>query len=432
MTVATVPVVPAYARRARLATYLLFFSQGVVGLSWVVRAPLVADQAGLSLGELGFGFSAVGLGSIVIIGLLGPVISRFGVRATAIPSIVVLALALALIGFAEGFPMFLAAVCLTGAASAAVEVCAATSASRLEHAYERPLMPSFVGSMTIGMLVGGLGGGLSIAAGLATAPYLSSIGIAVLIIGLLACPFLINSRRDGTTGHFARFKDHLPTPSWRLGAISLIVFVSALEAGLAGFSAIYLTQDLGASEELAGFAVVAQLVGMVAVQLSGDALRRRVGASTLVRVGVIVGAAVMFVALLLVRDPVFSLAALAVLGAGIALIYPAGLSAAADAQRTPAPGVATAQFVRYVGVFAVGPFIGFVSDSSSVTTAFTIALAIVVLVSVIFASALGRTRGLGQRAGGELPDLMQTGTVPTIDPSAQTRTEVLEKNGEAR
>lgn len=397
-------LVPHRVRRARAATYVLFLSQGIVSLSWVIRAPMIAEDAGLSLAEVGFGFSAVGLGSIVMIAAVGPLISRFGARYTSIPSMAVLGIALAMIGLTDNFGLFVTSIFLAGCASAAVEVCAATSGSVLERAYGRPLMPSFIGFMTIGMLIGGLSGGASIALGIKTLPYLAGVGGVIWLFALVACPFLLDAKHDATVGRVKRFIEYLPKPSWRLLAICIVVFVSALEAGLAGFSAIYMTRQLGAPEDLASFAVVAQLIGMAVIQMTGDKLRLRFGASVLVRGGVIVGGAVILSAMLLVQNPWFALFAFGVLGAGIALLYPAGLSAAADTQRTPAPGVATAQVVRYLGVFAVGPFLGLVSEAFDATAALSTSVVAALVLAVIFAGSLGNQRGLGGRTGGDLPE----------------------------
>lgn len=411
MTWNQAPEVLPHLQRARRATYALFLSQGIVSLSWVIRAPTIAEEADLSDAQLGFGFSAVGIGSIVMILVMGPVVSRFGVRLASGPSMAVLGAAVAWIGLSSNFETFVISVFLAGCASAAVEVSAATSANRLERAYGRPMMPSFIGSMTAGMLLGGLAGGISLGLGIPTFPYLAGVGIAVWLIGLSACPFMLSGNHDTTTGRRARFADHVPHPSWRLVGISVVVLVSALEAGLAGFSALYMTRELETSDGIASLAVISQLIGMSVVQFSGDRLRGRYGAAFLIRTSVLTGGVVMLTAIV-VGNPSFALVGFGVLGAGIALLYPAGLSASADTQHTPAPGVATAQAVRYLGVFAVGPAIGFLSTEVGLTNALLIAVGVVVALSASFAGSLGNGRGLGMRPGGELPDITIDGPAP--------------------
>ncbi|MCR1784952.1 hypothetical protein KVF89_20595 [Nocardioides carbamazepini] len=381
-------------RRARTATYALFVSQGFVSMSWLPHTPNIADRAGLTDAQVGLGFSAVGLGSVLTIAILGPVVSRWGVRATSVPAVVLLGAAVAGIGAASTFAGFVAAVFLAGCASAAVEVAAATSASSFERAEGRPLMPSFIGSLTVGMLVGGVSGGVSIGLGVPTLPYLVGVGVAVWLVGLAAGALLLDLRaeRGGEPRRLTAIA--VPVLSRRLlGIVAVIFLITSVELSVASFGTLLMTRDLGTSDGVAAFSVVALLVGLGAVQLVGDRLRQAYSAAALVRTGIVAGAAAFSLALA-THEPWAVLVGLGVLGAGVALLYPCGISAAAATQSAPALGVATAQTARYGAAFAAPPVVGLVSGQIGLTSAFLVLVLVVAVAGGLLAGALGRQPGL--------------------------------------
>ncbi|MEV4581597.1 hypothetical protein AB0K16_51025 [Nonomuraea jabiensis] len=392
---------PHALRSARKATYTLLFVNGLATTSWVIHLPDIAQQTRSSDAQIGLATSGVGIGSVVFIVLMGFLLSRYGTRAAAALAVAFYGLAMPMLGFATGFPVFFLALLLGGAGSAAVEIAASTSGSRLEHAYGKPMMPSFIGSMGLGMVVGTLVGAGSLALGLSTLTHMSSIGVVILAAGVYACPRLLAGKADKTVGATVR---HLPRPSWRLAAISAVILVSVIEGATLTWATLYMTRDLGTTAAFAAFAVTAHSLGTTAVQLSGDWFRRRYSAAHITRVSVVVGGAVMAGALA-VGNPWLALVGFFALGGGIAFVYPAGISAAADTQATPAPGVAVAQTVRYLAGFGAGPLLGVLVGAYGLTWTFALTIAFGVTLTLLLGGFLGKEPGLGRRSGGDLPTI---------------------------
>ena len=122
------------------------------------------------------------------------------------------------------------------------------------------------------------------------------------------------------------------------------------------------------------------------------------GADRLVRTGLAIGAAAMASALL-VDQPWAVLTGIAVLGAGVALVYPCGMSAAAETQSRSAAGISAIQTIRYSAAFAAPTLIGLLSAGLGLRTTFLIALGLAAGVGLVLGFSFGRGAGLTNRPG---------------------------------
>lgn len=392
---------PPIVRRARLATYGVLLLNGVVTTSWVVHAPSVIERSDLTGAQFGLAGTAVGLGSVVVIPVIGFALGRFGPRPSTASSFVLFAAGFAVLAVSTSFPLFLLGLLVAGAGSAMIESCGSTSGSRLEHLYGRNLMPGFIGMLALGMLLGTVYGAWALWAGVSMRTHLLSVSAMLLLGGLVCAPFLLSARVDPSVGRGPRARARF---SWRLVAVSLLILVSVVEGATYAFAAVYMVEDLGTSAAFGAFAVAAHTVGTATCQFAGGPLRERFGAGALARAFILTGGAVA-VASLVTANPWVMLVGFAALGASVAFIYPAGLSAAADTQPTPATGVALAQTARYVGVFGAAPLVGAVADRWGYQTMFIVATVFSVATVMLLASALGVAPGLAERSGGSLPTL---------------------------
>ena len=67
-----------YLRSARAAVLGVFFANGVVIGTWVVRIPAIKDELGLGEGLLGVALLGAAVGALVAMPLVGALVSRFG------------------------------------------------------------------------------------------------------------------------------------------------------------------------------------------------------------------------------------------------------------------------------------------------------------------------------------------------------------------
>jgi MFS family permease len=408
--------VPPEVRRARTATLAILFANGLATTSWIVHLPSIVRKTGINEVQIGLAVSSVGIGSIIFIAVMGWVVSRFGARVAAAVALGLFGLAFPSIALSTSFWTFAISLFIAGAGSAMVEVAGSTSGSRLEHAYKRPMMPSFIGAMGVGMVVGSLVGAWSLSMDFPMLGHLTAVGLVVWAVALFAVPRLLAAHVDQTVGKKVR---HWPKFSWRLAAVSVVILASVIEGSALAFSTLYFVRDLGTTEAFAAFSVTAYTIGTAAAQLSGNRLRMHFSQARLVRVSVLLGGAVL-VASILVGNPWFALLGFAAVGAGTAFVYPAGISASADTQPTPAPGVAWAQTIRYIGSFGASPLVGAMIAGIGLGSTFIVTVAFGIVITMVFGGALGHVKGLGKREGGELPEIPETPLPGTGDPRNPT------------
>lgn len=125
---------------ARLAVTAVFFLNGVVIATWVVRIPAVQEKLGLGEGLLGVSLLGAGVGALVAMPLTGALTSRFGSRPVVGATALMLPVALVLPALAPGLLSLVVALVLFGASNGALDVSMNAQAVVVEKEYGRPIM----------------------------------------------------------------------------------------------------------------------------------------------------------------------------------------------------------------------------------------------------------------------------------------------------
>src|SRR5436189_231923 len=141
-------------RRSVGAAFGGFFALGLFWGAWAAVLPTVQEATRTSKGALGIALLFVTLGSAPAMLLVaGPLIDRFGTRATALAA-AAFAAATLLPGLATSLAALFVALLLTGAASGAFDVGINTRVAQIEDATGRRPMAAGRGPCSVGGLVG--------------------------------------------------------------------------------------------------------------------------------------------------------------------------------------------------------------------------------------------------------------------------------------
>jgi MFS family permease len=319
-------------RRARVAVFSYFFVLGVATATWAARLPAIKTSLGLSDARLGLALFAVPAGSVLTLPVSGRIADRFGaVRVTRIAGAATPA-ALILIGLgpqAGSLAVLVAALACYGAVSGLLDVSMNACGATLEIAYRRPILSSLHAGYSIAGLAGAGIGALSAALGIGLLPTFAVTAAALIIGGLFAGPRMIIPPVPPDAG---RPED---TPRRSAGQISVVIWVLGLlalcgqvgEGSASDWSAVYLHVDLGTSAAVAATGLAAFSVTMAAGRMAGDRLAARFGSVRLVRASGLV-AGLGLAAGLLIGTPAAAVAGFALLGAGLAGIFPQIVSSA--------------------------------------------------------------------------------------------------------
>jgi MFS family permease len=373
-------------RRARVAVFAYFFVLGVASATWAARLPAIKADLHLSDARLGLVLFAVPAGAVLTLPVSGRIADRFGaVRVTRIAGVLTPA-ALILIGLGPltgSLAVLVAALACYGAMAGLLDVAMNACGATLELSYGRPILSSLHAGYSIAGLAGAGIGALSAALGIGPLPTFAATAVALIVGGLFAGPRMVIPPPPPQ----ARPSEDAPRRSpgqivvviWVLGLLALCGQVGEGAAG--DWSAVYLHVDLGTSAAVAAAGLAAFSVTMAAGRMAGDRLAARFGSVRLVRgSGLVAGLGL--AAGLLIGTPAAAVAGFALLGAGLAGIFPQIVSSAVRLDPARAGrNIGRISAVAYSGLLAGPVAVGAVASGVGLRDALLIPAALAVLVA---------------------------------------------------
>ncbi|MFK4224838.1 MFS transporter [Streptomyces sp. NPDC019890] len=401
----------ARLRHGRASLALSFFAQGVAFALLVTRIPAIQDRYGISDGLLPAFLAAVpvlaGVGSVVTEKVVGRVAPSAVLR-WAQPVVM-----LALLGVAAGSEMWQVAVALAvfGLAVGALDASMNMLGVSLQRAYGRSIMLGFHAAYSLGGIAG---------ASLAWAGahwHLLLLVSYLPVVGVLLPAVLAGSRwyadgerggeaaQAGAAGQGVAFKLLLPL-------CLVMAFAYIGDSTVSNWSAKYLQDVLGSSEELATVPYNAYMVTTLLGRAVGDFGVRRFGAEAVVRCGTVLAAAG-FGVVAVAPGAWVGILGFTLLGLGLCVIVPQTFAAAGRrAVENGGPGASDAAVARlnvfnYVGFLIGSPLVGALGDAWSYRWAMVVPM-VLVLVTLRYARSFG-TDQAGYRGGHERPRVVDVG-----------------------
>ena len=385
--------------RWRNAIFALFLVNGIVGATWASRLPAVREDTGASLQVMGFALLGAAIGAIAGLSI-GPILMhRFGARRT---------LGLTLFTMMGG--MLLAAVGATifgqigvvalgttiwGLFIGSADVVTNIEAAANEREIGKTLMPLMHAFFSIGTVLGALAGTTAAAAGwsvLANLGCVTVFAIALTIWALRNVPERVDLEADGERLPL-RERLRANAIAWR-DPIAILLGVGVLangfaEGGAGDWIAIGAVDGHGLSEANGALLFGVFVGGMTLLRLIGGPLVDRWGRVWALRASA--GVALIGICLYIWTDtfPTVALGAL-LWGAGVALGFPLGMSAAADAPNGPAR-VSVVSSLGY-GSFLVGPpALGFLGHEWGILPALSVLIVLLAVAIVVAPAARERS-----------------------------------------
>lgn len=374
-------------RRARIAVFSFFFVLGVATATWSARLPAIKTALHLSDGHLGLVLFAVPAGSVLTLIYSGRIADRFG--ATRVTRIAGAACPAGLVPIGLGpqtrnLAVLVAALACYGALAGLLDVAMNACGAKLEIAYGRPILSSLHAAYSIAGLAGAGIGGLSAALDISPLPTFAATAVVLIAGGLLVGPWLVVPEAPADPGERSgdappRSPGQISAVIWMLGLLALSGQVGEGAAG--DWSAVYLHVNLGTSAGVAASALAAFSITMAAGRVAGDRLATRFGSVRLVRAsGLLAGLGL--AAGLLVASPAAAIAGFALLGAGLAGIFPQIVSSAVRLDPSRAGrNIGRIAAVAYSGLLGGPVAIGAAASGVGLRDALLIPAALSVLVA---------------------------------------------------
>ena len=347
---------PDDLRRVRIAILVHFVVLGAATATWSARLPAIKSGLHLTDFRLSLALFAVPAGSVLTLALSGRITDRFGsVRVLRVAGLLVPAV-LVLIGLPRNLPLLMVVLACYGAVAGLLDVSMNACGARLEVVYGRPILSSLHAGYSIAGLVGAGIGGVFAWLNLGPLPTFATAAAIVGAAALIAGPLVV---LPPVEPHAAR-PDAPPLLSSRrialmIAILGLLALCGQLGEGAAGdWSAVYLHVNLHSSAGAATMGLAAFSVTMAAGRMVGDRLAARFGSVALVRVSGLVAGFGLAVGVL-IPAPAVAIAGFALLGAGLAGIFPQIVSSAArlDPERAGS-NIGRIASVAYLGLLG-GP-----------------------------------------------------------------------------
>lgn len=363
MPVSAHPAVTHRLRAATAAIGLAFLLTGTTMASWFARVPAVKREFELGDGTMGAMLACVAVGSLLAMPLAGALIARVGGRGVFIAAEICLCLAICLPALAPSPALLAAALTCLGAAHGLLDVSMNSQASSLEQAIARPIMPMLHAVFSVGGFAGAAIGALLAHWHIPIVWHLGVIALVFLLLVLPASRFVPASGEPGglpATGHGAKV---LALPDRKLAALAVIAFCALMaEGAINDWSAIYLAETLDTGPGVAALGYAVFSITMIIGRLAGGPLAARIQPARLIGVGGLVAAAGVLLCVLAPGRGT-ALAGFAVIGLGLAAVFPLAISAAGQySDRPAATSVAAVSTAGYSGFLAGPALIGLLAS----------------------------------------------------------------------
>lgn len=376
------------------ATYAAFVATGFVFASWASRIPDVKVRLGLGAGDLGLLLLSIAVGSLVALPLAGTLVPRLGSRRTVRVLSVLDGAAVAVVALGDQLaliPLVAVGLACFGFAQGGWDVAMNVQAAVVERRLGRAIMSRFHAGFSLGTVAGALTGAAMV--GLGVAPPLHLLVVAVLIA--LGVPFAVRGFLPDTdtgpgasaaAGHTAPVSALTAWTEPRTLLVGVFVLTFAFAEGTGNeWAGVALIDGYSAPDTLAPLGFAAFLTAMTVGRWFGPDLLERYGRAGLLQVmAVTAGVGVALFAL----GPNLLVAFVGTFlwGAGTALGFPVGMSAAADDPARAPARVSVVASLGYCAFLAGPPLIGLLGETFSVLTA-VLAVAVAMLVALVTAPA---------------------------------------------
>ena len=380
-------------KRARLAVTATFITNGLVVGAFVARIPDIKNTLEISNSTLSLCLLASALGVFAALPFAGKLCAKYGSSPIAFYGTLAMVAAWTLQSFTFfSVWAFATTAFLAGYTLATQDVAMNSHAVTLEHQSSLRLMSVFHGMFSLGGLSGGLIGGLA-----AQFEISYSIQTLLICIGITIVAFAVRDRwlpgavdiHEKEPGTKAR----RPPIIWLFGFFGLCSTIG--EGAVGDWGGVLTRETYGASPFVSAIPYIVFSATMIIGRFSGDYLATKFGAARVLASGGLIASVGMITGLLL-NSTAGAIFGWFWMGAGLSVAIPLLFSAAGamantrfSDQMAPAQAVAMVSGISYFGFIVGPPFIGFISDATSLRAALFIpaVLALAIVASAKFAKS---------------------------------------------
>jgi len=365
--------------RAQLCVTAVFAAHALVFSSWVAHIPHVKSELRLSDGALGNALLGAPLGALVATALCIRLLPRWGSHILVPVTVAGYAASGPLPGLARSELGLFLALTSVGFFLGGLDVAMNVQAAAVERVAARPIMSRFHGMRSVAVLLGSLVGAVCVSTGVGLAAQMAVLGLIIIVLVRPVAGGLV--RESAPT---AREKALRPQRFWRnptVVTLSAVAFASFLcEGSASDWSGDYLNRVVGAGPTVVALSYVPFTAVMAVTRLGASRLYGRISIRWLLPSLALFAAAGLSVTLV-TANLALTLLGFAALGAGVALLVPAAMTAAYSPVDA-GTAIAVVAAIGWVGYLIGPPLIGQVAQWAGLPVALATVPIMMMLVGI--------------------------------------------------
>lgn len=357
-----------FFHRQSLAVATVFTSMGVLFGSWATLIPFIKQKYALDDAQLGLLLLCIPVGAAGMNPFTTILINRFGMRNTTITGLIFMAIFYALPVSIDYLPVVAFSLFLVGTSIATTNVAMNTCVTSLEHQYNINIMSTCHGMFSAGLMLGSILTSFTQGLKILPAYHMWSIAVFLIALALFVRPTVMSIHEEKIQqSEGAKFV-------FPKGPLLLMILISLCtniaEGTMADWTAVFMRDVVQTPDYFIGWGLAGYSLCMSLGRFAGDALIPRYGGNKVLRVGGIIAALGIALAVLLPYTAT-AILGFAMVGAGVSCGAPIlyGSSARVPGMAKGA-GLATMNTFSMAGFLAGPVLIGFVSKSINLSFAF--------------------------------------------------------------
>lgn len=365
-------------RPLAIALAALFVTFGVVSASWVTRIPQIRNLLHASASLIGLLFLAGAVGAMSALLIAPKAIRTLGTRKTAIfgSCLVVTGAGINIIALGTLSPILVACGNLvTGMGYGFADVAINVESAEAEKKFGQSLLPRLHAGYSLGTLCGAILGVALMSLNVDIWIQLIAVNvlfISALVYALRYMPRQVVMPREATPRNEANPRES-QWSNWRnrrLILLGVIIFSgSVVEGGANDWLPLTMVDDYHVTPTIAAMTFAVLLSAMTITRFFGGKVVDSIGrARSIATLGVLGLVGVLFV-ILGAGLPALAWIGVAAWGAGVALVFPLCISAAAEGENSSGR-VAVVTAFGYGAFLVAPPLLGMLAQATSLTTMF--------------------------------------------------------------
>lgn len=365
-------------KKNRIAVSLIFFVNGMLYASWTSRIPELKDILQVSNATLGTLLFSIALGAVIAMPITGWLTTRYGSAIINKIASVLFCISIPSLLLSPFIAYPTALFFLMGVFGGSMDVTMNGQAVLIERKWLSPILSSFHGLFSIGMMVGAGISTLMTAIHVNLTIHLLALAIVGLLICIWAAYWLVPEELEDqnmSTSKRARFT----LPNLAILPFGIIAFCGMVgEGSISDWSALFMRQIAHGDGVMGALTVGLFATAMTIGRLFGDHFIKQYG-----RFKMLVSNSMLsilgFTSVIFFATPMSTLLGFFVAGLGLSNVVPIVYSVAGNTTGvSPSAGIAMVSAIGYAGFFIGPPTIGWLSDWYNLRIGLLFSLALLV------------------------------------------------------